>query len=427
MVNQYYILYFFLYAFLGWVLEVAVMAVGTRRFVNRGIFNLPLCVSYGLIMDILIMETRENTSHGFIMFFLSLITISAVEFVGGYLADRFARRRLWDYMNMSAFAGHWKGLFNSLVISFGFFTCLKLVHPFVYILVRLIPGLLRLILCIALCVMLALDSGFLLYARARTGRDERLDELQKNADSSKRDLGRKISDRIINRIDRAYPSAAQHVVFARGMCFDKAVWILLFFGLTGNICETLLVHYQTGIWMRRGSLVFIPISLVWGIGGVLFTVLLQHFAQKSDRYVFIGGFLFGGTYEYLCSIFTETFLGTRFWDYHDMPFNIDGRTNLLFMFVWGTMSLVWIKFGYPRISGVIEKITPAAGKAATWTIMFLLVIDILLSGVVIMRSAARRETGEARNFLEEYIDTNYPDDVVKRNWRNIRFGPYDPD
>ena len=58
-------------------------------------------------------------------------------------------------------------------------------------------------------------------------------------------------------------------------------------------------------------------------------------------------------------------------------------------FVWGTMSLVWIKFGYPRVSGLIEKITPA-------------------------------------NFLEEYIDENYPDEVVKRNWRNIRFGAYEP-
>ena len=95
-------------------------------------------------------------------------------------------------------------------------------------------------------------------------------------------------------------------------------------------------------------------------------------------------------------------------------------------FVWGTMSLVWIKFGYPRVSGLIEKITPAIGKAATWTIVFLLVIDMVLSGVVILRSAARREDEAPANFLEEYIDENYPDEVVKRNWRNIRFGAYEP-
>ena len=461
-INQYYILYFFIYSFLGWALEVSVVAAGRHRFANRGLLNLPLCVSYGLIMNTLIMATGENTRHGFIMFFLSLITVSAVEFIGGHIADRYANRRLWDYMSISAFGGRWSGLLNSLVISFGFFTCLKLIHPFVYILVRLIPGLIRLILCLGLTLLLVMDLLFLTYAQSQSGMEnDHLAEWKQNAGMQKQNLGTRISQRVIRRLDKAYPSAAkpgdaaredahaasagvtgadamsanpEHVlegtnsaVFAKGLCFDKAVWIMLFFGLIGNICETLLVHYQTGIWMRRGSLIFMPVSLVWGLGGVLFTILLLHFSQKDDRYVFIGGFFFGGAYEYLCSVFTETFLGTRFWDYHNMPFNIDGRTNLLFMFVWGATAFVWIKFGYPRISGMIEKISPVVGKVATWVIVLLLSADITLSGAVILRSAIRQQNVTAVNFLEEYIDKNFPDEIVVRNWRNIRFGPNRPD
>lgn len=466
-INQYYILYFFIYSFLGWMLEVSVIAASRHRLANRGLLNLPLCVSYGLIMCTLIMATGENTRHGFIMFFLSLITVSAVEFIGGHIADRYARRRLWDYMSISAFGGRWSGLLNSLVISFGFFTCLKLIHPFVYIVVRLIPGLLRALLCLGLVLALAMDLFFLMYAQSKIGKEnDHLAEWKQNAGIQKKNLGTRISQHIIARLDKAYPSApfqendgadtarteasrpdtarteagrsdtaradtalqdASPAVFAKGLCFDKAIWIMLFFGLIGNICETLLVHYQTGIWMRRGSLIFIPISLVWGFGGVLFTVLLLHFSQKDDRYVFIGGFFFGGAYEYLCSVFTETFLGTRFWDYHNMPFNIDGRTNLLFMFVWGAMAFVWVKFGYPRISGMIEKISPVVGKVATWVIVILLSADITLSGAVILRSAIRREDVKAANFLEEYLDINFPDEIVKRNWRNIRFGPNRPD
>lgn len=451
-INQYYILYFFIYSFLGWVLEVSVVAAGRHRFANRGLLNLPLCVSYGLIMNTLIMATGENTRHGFIMFFLSLITVSAVEFIGGHIADRYARRRLWDYMSISAFGGRWSGLLNSLVISFGFFTCLKLIHPFVFILVRLIPGLLRIILCLGLTLLLVMDLLFLTYAQSRSGTEnDHLAEWKQNASMQKQNLGARISQRVIKRLDKAYPSASRQaaagrenadpegadpenvpkegdpVVFAKGLCFDKAVWIMLFFGLTGNVCETLLVRYQTGIWMRRGSLIFIPVSLVWGIGGVLFTVLLLHFSQKDDRYVFIGGFFFGGAYEYLCSVFTETFLGTRFWDYHNMPFNIDGRTNLLFMFVWGATAFVWIKLGYPRISSMIEKISPVVGKVATWVIVLLLSADITLSGAVILRSAIRKEDASAANFLEEYIDINFPDEIIERNWKNIRFGPNRPD
>jgi len=36
--------------------------------------------------------------------------------------------------------------------------------------------------------------------------------------------------------------------------------------------------------------------------------------------------------------------------YSYMPFNIDGRTNLLFMFFWGIVALVWFKFAYPPFS-----------------------------------------------------------------------------
>jgi len=35
--------------------------------------------------------------------------------------------------------------------------------------------------------------------------------------------------------------------------------------------------------------------------------------------------------------------------YSYMLFNIDGRTNLLFMFFWGIVALVWFKFVYPPL------------------------------------------------------------------------------
>ena len=47
-------LLFFLivYSFLGWCMEVLYMAVRTGKFCNRGVFNLPFCLSYGIAMDI---------------------------------------------------------------------------------------------------------------------------------------------------------------------------------------------------------------------------------------------------------------------------------------------------------------------------------------------------------------------------------------
>ena len=104
------ILYLFIYSFIGWMVEVVVIAISEHRFANRGILNLPLCLSYGIIMDLLIILTREQTSHGFIMFGICLVVISATEFLAGYLVNRLFHRQLWDYMNLSLFGGRWQGL-----------------------------------------------------------------------------------------------------------------------------------------------------------------------------------------------------------------------------------------------------------------------------------------------------------------------------
>ena len=38
---------FFIYAFLGWCMEVSFAALNTGKFVNRGFLNGPLCPIYG--------------------------------------------------------------------------------------------------------------------------------------------------------------------------------------------------------------------------------------------------------------------------------------------------------------------------------------------------------------------------------------------
>ena len=97
--------------------------------------------------------------------------------------------------------------------------------------------------------------------------------------------------------------------------------------------------------MSRSSVIYGAFSIVWGLGAVILTVVLQRFAGREDRYVFIAGSVLGGVYEYVCSVFTEVFFGTTFWDYSDMPFNIGGRTNLLYCIFWGDVYKRQLQYG----------------------------------------------------------------------------------
>lgn len=113
----------------------------------------------------------------------------------------------------------------------------------------------------------------------------------------------------------------------------------------------------------------------------------------------------GGVYEYSCSVFTEVVFGTTFWDYSHMPFNINGRINLLFCFFWGVLAIVWLKLLYPAVSRVIEKIPPVAGKVLTYILVFAMALDMLISSVALMRYVDRKQQAGADTAVEQFLDT----------------------
>lgn len=452
------ILYFFFYAFLGWCGEVAVLAVSEHRFGNRGVLNSPICCIYGFTMNTIIIATSLRQENIVIQYLLCFTTAAAVNALGSHISRRMFGKVLWDYEGSSALSGNVSGLLINALMAGILLTCLKLLHPLIYLAVHMLPDRVVRILSMVLVIAFVLDvlSVFFLAHAKKKLKD--VGKLEEDLLVSKLTFSRMIYRHIWKRLNRAYPEMAkmdtttnslqredlqlqqQGICFARGLCLDKVIWIFLLCAFIGDIIETFYVRAVGGVWMRRSSLVFGPFSVVWGIGAAILTIVLQRLVDKEDRYIFLGGFLLGGTYEYLCSVFTEAVFGTVFWDYSSMPFNIGGRTNLLFMLFWGILSLVWVKLCYPRISAVIEKIPPITGKVFTWFLMGLMICNILVTSAVMIRYDQRKNTAAAAQagtsitapaqtelsahlpglaFIDSYIDHYYPDDTVKKLWPNL--------
>ena len=75
-----------------------------------------------------------------------------------------------------------------------------------------------------------------------------------------------------------------------------------------------------------------------------------------------------------------------------MPFNIGGRTNLLYCIFWGLLSVVWVKICYPTISGWIEKLPPLGAKIATWAVIVLMSCDAVISAGAMVRYVERQDS-----------------------------------
>lgn len=421
--------FLFCYSFLGWCMEVLYMAVKTGKFCNRGVFNLPLCFSYGAAMDLIILVLPTLEGAYVLQFVACMVIASVCAQLASEVSVRVTGKNLWEQEMRSIYSGRGRGLVTALILSALAVLVFLLVHPILYMVCQIIPDLALKIVTLFLLGLTILDLTAVLYTVKKKPLSEGVMNLTGELREQKQNLGSRLSEHIWKRLKKAYPNlkAADHgeadrsdrAVFAKGLCLDKLIWIFFIGALGGDIIETFYVRFTAGVWMSRSSVLYGTFSIVWGIGAALLTLLLHGLAGKEDRYIFLGGFFLGGFYEYMCSVFTEVFFGTTFWDYSDMPFNIGGRTNLLFCVFWGILSLVWVKICYPPLSNAIEKIPPLPGKILTWVCVVLMTCDMAISGLAMIRYVERQDGIKAENAVERFVDYNYPDIFIEWTWPNL--------
>lgn len=101
-----YVAVFFIYAFVGWFIEVGFYLYKHKRFVNRGFLNGPLIPIYGFSAVLLHVFARTLLDQSYSMIgvfdilvvFISIIAVTTLlELVGGSLLLHFFRARWWDY------------------------------------------------------------------------------------------------------------------------------------------------------------------------------------------------------------------------------------------------------------------------------------------------------------------------------------------
>lgn len=116
----------------------------------------------------------------------------------------------------------------------------------------------------------------------------------------------------------------------------KLFWIFLIGSIIGYIIEMIVGLVQNGHFVSRQGLLFGPFIQVYGVGLVIYYLVISNIKQKNYIKIFFISMLLGGIVEYLFSFFQEVLFGTISWDYSDLIFNLNGRTSLLHCLYWGT-------------------------------------------------------------------------------------------
>lgn len=93
------IVYFFIYSFMGWLLEVIYAMYLEHHFVNRGFLYGPICPIYGFGALLLIAIFRKVKGNRILKFIVAIISFSVFEYIVSYVLEVMFNQRWWDYSN----------------------------------------------------------------------------------------------------------------------------------------------------------------------------------------------------------------------------------------------------------------------------------------------------------------------------------------
>lgn len=129
-------MYFLVYSFLGWCVEVVFHALKQGKVVNRGFLNGPVCPVYGFGMLAVIAMFNElpkdeitQEPDPWLVFLGGMILTTVIEFIAGFILYHCFHARWWDYSRMPGNIGGYICPLFSILWGMACVLIMKLVHP----------------------------------------------------------------------------------------------------------------------------------------------------------------------------------------------------------------------------------------------------------------------------------------------------------
>ena len=120
--------------------------------------------------------------------------------------------------------------------------------------------------------------------------------------------------------------------------FKRLLAYFAVYSFLGFIVETIFGILTKGVLESRQSCLFGPFCCIYGLGAAIMIPGLQPF-KKSNWALFFAGAVEGSVIEYVISWIGEVLFQIKWWDYSNMPFNINGRICLETLIPFGILGV----------------------------------------------------------------------------------------
>lgn len=446
--------YFVIFSFFGWVASSFRSLLLEKKFSNNGFLTSPFCPMYGFSAVICYTALKPFENSKLILFIGSTLILSALMVVVGVLVEKFLKFKPWDFSSSKFSIGNYITLPYALFLGLLGMLLVGLIIPVLRTAVEAIPFWVSLILVLCFCGIIAIDYVFSMITTIRLLR--RIAKLKNSSElmdkgateveiqELEENYNRLFTENILRkRLAHAYPDlthmayvkqinakieeikqdnmkeytqtfeSKEDKPFAYGFCFTKLFYLFVIGSFIGTILETIWAFCVDGHFEMRVGMVYGPFIPVYGGGACFLTAALYKLYKLNDTLVFVISAFVGAGFEYFCSWLQEQMFGTVSWDYSDTPFNLDGRTNLMYALIWGFLGLVWVRYLYPWTAKLIEKIPKRAGAIITTFLIVFMAFNGFMSVTATSRWSQRTEGVPASNSFEEYLDEKFDNEKME--------------
>lgn len=153
----YFILYFFVYGFLGWCTEVAFAACKEKKFVNRGFLNGPICPIYGIGVGVVVQFLTPYKDNLLLLYLTSIVLVTALEWLTGFLLEKIFHNKWWDYSDMPLNLNGYVCLLFSLIWGVACVLIVDFIHPVIHKGLSFLPVWLGVVLIVILGIAMFAD------------------------------------------------------------------------------------------------------------------------------------------------------------------------------------------------------------------------------------------------------------------------------
>lgn len=154
-----YCLLFIIYAFLGWCGELLLSLIILKRCVNRGFLTGPWCPIYGVV-SVALTLLLSNVKSWILVFLLSMIICSFIEYLSSLILEKIFKMRWWDYSKEFLNINGRICLSYALLFGVAGILVIKIGNPIILKIFEIVPNFLESILAFILITIFVINVIF---------------------------------------------------------------------------------------------------------------------------------------------------------------------------------------------------------------------------------------------------------------------------